>query len=57
MERAPITLDRIGNTGSAGTLTALHHSRTNGHLRPGDTYVLSAIGAGFQWGTLCLRHG
>ena len=57
MERAPVTLDRIGNTGSAGTFTALHHSRTNGHLRPGDTYVLSAIGAGFQWGTLCLRHG
>ncbi|MEV0091609.1 ketoacyl-ACP synthase III [Streptomyces sp. NPDC050738] len=57
LDRAPITLDRIGNTGAAGTFTALHHALTHGELKPGDTYVLSAIGAGFQWGTLCLRHG
>ena len=24
--------------------------------QPGDTYVMSAIGAGFHWGTLCLRQ-
>ncbi|MEV5491137.1 hypothetical protein AB0L47_24595 [Streptomyces bobili] len=22
----------------------------------GDTYMLAGIGAGFQWGSLCLRH-
>jgi 3-oxoacyl-[acyl-carrier-protein] synthase-3 len=54
--RAPITVDRIGNTGSAGAFTALHQGYASGALRPGDTYVLTAIGAGFQWGTLCLRH-
>ncbi|MGW2590276.1 3-oxoacyl-ACP synthase III family protein [Streptomyces sp. NPDC001515] len=55
-DRAPITVDRLGNTGSAGAFTALHDARARGDLLPGDTYVLSAIGAGFQWGTLCLRH-
>ncbi|HET9172055.1 MAG TPA: beta-ketoacyl-ACP synthase 3 [Actinospica sp.] len=54
--RAPITVDRIGNTGSAGAFTALHQGYAKGDIRPGDTYVLTAIGAGFQWGTVCLRH-
>jgi len=54
--RAPVTVDRLGNTGSAGVFTALHESFDQGLVRPGDTYVLSAIGAGFQWGSLCLRH-
>ncbi|WP_330276704.1 ketoacyl-ACP synthase III [Lentzea sp. NBC_00516] len=52
--KAPVTLDRLGNTGSAGVFTALH-SRF-GELRKGDVFVMSAIGAGFQWGTLCFRH-
>jgi 3-oxoacyl-[acyl-carrier-protein] synthase-3 len=57
LDRAPITLDVLGNTGAAGMFTALHYSYTEGHLHEGDHYVLSAIGAGFQWGTVCLRHG
>ncbi|WP_405161753.1 ketoacyl-ACP synthase III [Nocardia sp. NBC_01499] len=56
MERAPITLDLLGNTGSAGVFTALHHASIRGRIRAGDTYLMSAIGAGFQWGTLCFRH-
>jgi 3-oxoacyl-[acyl-carrier-protein] synthase-3 len=55
--RAPVTVDRLGNTGSAGVFTALHQSFDRGLVRPGDTYVICAIGAGFHWGTLCLRHG
>ncbi|MCS7483707.1 3-oxoacyl-ACP synthase III family protein [Umezawaea endophytica] len=55
-DRAPITLDRLGNTGSAGVFTALHHSFSRGLVNPGEVFVMSAIGAGFQWGTLCLRH-
>lgn len=55
--RAPITVDRLGNTGSAGVFTALHQSFSRQLVQPGDTYVMSAIGAGFQWGSLCLRHG
>jgi 3-oxoacyl-[acyl-carrier-protein] synthase III len=55
-DRTPVTIDRLGNTGSAGVFTALHDSFEQGLVQPGDTYVLSAIGAGFQWGSLCLRH-
>ncbi|MEW1861340.1 MULTISPECIES: beta-ketoacyl-ACP synthase 3 [unclassified Streptomyces] len=55
-ERAPVTVDRLGNTGSAGLFTALHTTVTAGALRPGDAYVLAGIGAGFQWGSLCMRH-
>ncbi|MEU1982090.1 ketoacyl-ACP synthase III [Nocardia sp. NPDC019395] len=56
MDRAPITVDRLGNTGSAGAFTALHTAMSRGRIRSGDLFVLSAIGAGFQWGTLCMRH-
>ncbi|MER5635544.1 ketoacyl-ACP synthase III [Kitasatospora sp. NPDC002227] len=55
-DRVPVTLDRLGNTGAAGIFTALHQTASTGRLRPGDTYVMSAIGAGFHWGTLCLRQ-
>ncbi|MFE0459047.1 3-oxoacyl-ACP synthase III family protein [Kitasatospora sp. NPDC058965] len=56
LDRAPVTLDRLGNTGSAGVLTALHQSHHQGLVRPGDTYLMSSIGAGFQWGTLVFRQ-
>jgi 3-oxoacyl-[acyl-carrier-protein] synthase III len=56
-EKAPVTVDKLGNTGAAGMFTALHQTWSQGLLRPGDTYVLSAIGAGFHWGSLCFRHG
>ncbi|MGY0234241.1 3-oxoacyl-ACP synthase III family protein [Longispora urticae] len=55
--KAPITLDRLGNTGAAGMFTALHEVTSTTGLRPGATYVMSAIGAGFQWGSLCFQHG
>ncbi|MET9630632.1 beta-ketoacyl-ACP synthase 3 [Lentzea sp. NPDC006480] len=52
--KAPVTLDRLGNTGSAGVFTALHSRFAD--VKPGEVFVMSAIGAGFQWGTLCFRH-
>ena len=55
-DRVAVTLDRLGNTGTAGIFTALHQTVSAGRLRPGDTYVMSAIGAGFHWGSLCLRQ-
>lgn len=54
--RAPITVESLGNTGSAGVFTAMHERFGTGAVSPGDTYVVSSIGAGFQWGTLCFRH-
>ncbi|MEU9710863.1 ketoacyl-ACP synthase III [Streptomyces sp. NPDC047967] len=55
-ERMPITLDELGNTGSAGVFTALHRAVEAHRLRSGHTFVVSAIGAGFHWGSLVLRQ-
>ncbi len=57
LDRAPTTVERLGNTGAATVFTVLHQAMSRGAVRPGDVMVLSAIGAGFLWGSLCLRHG
>lgn len=54
--RATTTVGDLGNTGSATVFTVLHQLLTSGRLRPGDLAVVSAIGAGFVWGSVCLRH-
>ncbi|WP_122817591.1 beta-ketoacyl-ACP synthase 3 [Nocardioides pantholopis] len=53
---AAVNVDRLGNTGAATVFLALHESVTENAVRPGDRVVISAIGAGFIWGSLVLRH-
>lgn len=55
-ERAGVTIDMLGNTGAATIFTVLHQAIRRGELRRGDLAVISGIGAGFLWGSLCLRH-
>jgi 3-oxoacyl-[acyl-carrier-protein] synthase-3 len=55
-ERALTTVEHLGNTGSATVFTVLDGLFRADRLRPGDLAVVSAIGAGFMWGTLCLRQ-
>ncbi|MFG3529618.1 3-oxoacyl-ACP synthase III family protein [Streptomyces sp. NPDC047917] len=55
--RAGITVDRYGNTGAATVFTVLHQARLRGEIAAGDLMLVSGIGAGFVWGTLCLRAG
>lgn len=54
---AAITVDRLGNTGSATVFTVLHTLIADNRIRPGDPIVIAGIGAGFIWGALCLRFG
>ncbi|MFD4365991.1 3-oxoacyl-ACP synthase III family protein [Rhodococcus sp. NPDC058521] len=54
--KAPISLDRLGNTGSASIFTALAQLRRAGGLTRGETTVIATIGAGFIWGALVVRH-
>ncbi|MGA9870698.1 MAG: ketoacyl-ACP synthase III [Rhodococcus sp. (in: high G+C Gram-positive bacteria)] len=54
--RAPITVDRLGNTGAASVFTALAQLERQGRLRTGDKTVIAAIGAGFVWGAMVLIH-
>ncbi|WP_327135943.1 ketoacyl-ACP synthase III (plasmid) [Streptomyces sp. NBC_01343] len=55
--RAGITVDKYGNTGAATVFTVLHQAMERGDVNRGDLLVVSGIGAGFIWGTLCLRAG
>ncbi|WP_406275803.1 3-oxoacyl-[acyl-carrier-protein] synthase III C-terminal domain-containing protein [Nocardia sp. NBC_00881] len=54
-DRVPQNLDRIGNTASASIFSVLHE-RMADSIKHGDHLVLSGIGAGYIWGSLCLRH-
>lgn len=55
MEKIPINLDIYGNTASASVLTLIDgYSRND--ARDGDKVSVSAIGAGFLWGSLVYRH-
>lgn len=53
--RVPITADVLGNTASASPLTALHAVAQRRTAVAGDVLLLSAIGSGFLWGSLCFR--
>ena len=55
-EKAPITLDRLGNTGSASIFTALAELYGTGKLNRDRTTVIATIGAGFIWGAMVIRH-
>ncbi|MFI6336929.1 3-oxoacyl-ACP synthase III family protein [Streptomyces sp. NPDC050535] len=54
-DSAPITVDWLGNTGAASVYTAMHGSMRRDDVSSGDLMVISAIGAGYLWGTLCFR--
>ena len=50
-----IDVDRCANTSSATIPLALERAEREGRLRPGDTVVLTALGAGFVWSAGILR--
>ncbi|WP_330257011.1 ketoacyl-ACP synthase III [Nocardia sp. NBC_00565] len=54
-DRVPLTVDRLGNTASASIFTVLHERMTDS-IDHGDYLILSAIGAGYLWGSLCFRQ-
>ncbi|MGQ0842183.1 3-oxoacyl-ACP synthase III family protein [Actinokineospora sp.] len=56
-ERAPTSVQHLGNTGAATVFTVLDQAMRGGSVAAGEVLVVSAIGAGFLWGSLCLRHG
>ncbi|GLW22648.1 MULTISPECIES: 3-oxoacyl-ACP synthase III family protein [Microbispora] len=54
-DRVPTTVGRLGNTGAASMFTVLHEAMEN-TVRHGDLMIMAGIGAGFLWGSVCLRH-
>ncbi len=54
-EKVLINIDRVGNTSSASIPILLDENVRTGKVRPGDTIVLCALGAGISWGGAILR--
>lgn len=48
-------IQRFGNTTAATIPIALDECVRAGRLRPGDVFVMTAFGAGFQWGSGVMR--
>jgi len=48
-------LERYGNTSAASTGIALDEAVRAGRVKPGDTVLLVAFGAGFTWGSATIK--
>jgi 3-oxoacyl-[acyl-carrier-protein] synthase-3 len=53
--RVFVNLERYGNTSSASIPMALCAAEAQGRLRPGDTVVMVAVGAGLTWGAAAIQ--
>lgn len=55
LEKAVVTIDRIGNCTAATVPITLHEAVTSGRLRPGQTALLIAVGGGYTAGAAVYR--
>lgn len=55
LERFFTNLDRYGNTSAASIPLALDEARRVGRIKPGDTVLLLAFGAGLTWGATLIK--
>ena len=54
-DKVLVNIDRVGNTSSASIPILLDESLRAGKVRPGDTVVMCALGAGISWGGAIVR--
>src|SRR5882724_1790370 len=55
LERFVINIERYGNTSSASIPLALDEAIRDGRIKPGDTVLMCALGAGVSWGSALVR--
>ncbi|HTA90753.1 MAG TPA: beta-ketoacyl-ACP synthase III [Polyangiaceae bacterium] len=55
MERFVVNIERYGNTSSASIPLALDEASRDGRIKPGDTVLMCALGAGISWGSALVR--
>jgi len=55
LDRFYVNVDRYGNTSAASIPIAIDEARRNGRIRPGDTTLLVAFGAGLTYGSALVR--
>ncbi len=54
-EKVLSNIERVGNTSSASIPILLDEGLRSGTIRPGDTVLMCALGAGISWGSAILR--
>ena len=54
-EKVLLNIERVGNTSSASIPILLDENVRSGRIRPGDTVLMSALGAGVSWGSALVR--
>ncbi len=55
LDRFILNIDRFGNTSSASIPLALDEGVRDGRVRPGQTVLMCALGAGISWGSALVR--
>jgi 3-oxoacyl-[acyl-carrier-protein] synthase-3 len=55
LERFVINIERYGNTSSASVPIALDEAVRDGRIKPGQTVLMCALGAGISWGSALVR--
>lgn len=55
LEKTYISIDKTANMSGATIPVALDWARREGRIKPGDTVLTSAFGAGFTWAGLVIR--
>ena len=55
MEKFVINIHEYGNTSSASIPIALDEAVRDGRIKPGQTVLMSALGAGISWGAALVR--
>jgi 3-oxoacyl-[acyl-carrier-protein] synthase-3 len=55
VERFVINIERYGNTSSASIPIALDEAVRDGRIKPGQTVLMCALGAGISWGSALVR--
>jgi len=55
LERFVVNIERYGNTSSASIPIALDEAVRDGRIKPGQTVLMCALGAGISWGSALVR--
>ncbi len=55
LERFILNIERYGNTSSASIPIALDEAVRDGRIKPGQTVLMCALGAGISWGSALVR--
>jgi 3-oxoacyl-[acyl-carrier-protein] synthase III len=55
LDKVLMNIDRVGNTSSASIPILVDENYRSGKIKPGDTVLMCALGAGISWGSAIVR--